>query len=54
MSEFNVQKYALLCRRLAAECSDLAADVAEPDLRAHFLRMASIWMELADQPRVLH
>ena len=54
MSEFNVQKYALLCRRLAAECSDLAADVPEPDLRAHFLRMASIWTELADQPRVLN
>jgi hypothetical protein len=54
MSEFNVQKYALLCRRLAAECSDLAADVPEPDLRAHFLRMARIWTELADQPRVLN
>jgi hypothetical protein len=54
MSEFNVQKYALLCRRLAAECSDLAADVPEPDLRAHFLRMASMWTQLADQPRVLH
>jgi hypothetical protein len=54
MSEFNVQKYAVLCRRLAAECSDLAADVPEPDLRAHFLRMASIWTELADQPRVLN
>ena len=38
MSEFNVQKYALMCRRLAAECSDLAANVPEPDLRAHFLR----------------
>ena len=54
MSEFNVQKYTLLCRRLAAECSDLAADVPEPDLRAHFLRMARIWTELADQPRVLN
>jgi hypothetical protein len=54
MSEFNVQKYAVLCRRLAAECSDLAADVPEADLRAHFLRMASIWTELADQPRVLN
>ena len=54
MSEFNVQKYALLCRRLAAECSDLAADVPEPDLQAQFLRLASMWTELAKMPRVLH
>ena len=54
MSKFNVQKYALLCLRLAAECRGLAADVPEPDLRADFLRMASRWTELADQPRVLH
>ena len=54
MSEFNVQKYALMCMRLAAECGGLAADVPEPDLRAHFLRMASAWTVLADQLRVLH
>jgi hypothetical protein len=54
MSKFNVQKYVLLCLRLAAECRGLAADVPEPDLRAHFLYMASTWTELADQPRVLH
>jgi hypothetical protein len=54
MSEFKVQKYALMCTRLAAECRSLAADVPEPDLRAHFLDMASMWTELADQPRVLH
>jgi hypothetical protein len=50
----NVQKYALMCIRLAAECRALAADVPEPDLRASFLRMAGLWTELADQPRVLH
>jgi hypothetical protein len=49
----NVQKYALACMRLAAECRDLAADVPEPDLRAHFLYMASRWTELADHSRVL-
>jgi hypothetical protein len=54
MSEFNVQKYALMCMRLAAECRGLAADVSEPDLRAHFLRLAGKWTELADMPRVLH
>jgi hypothetical protein len=54
MSEFNVQKYALMCMRLAAECRGLAADAPEPDLRAQFLRLASMWTEIADQPRVLH
>jgi hypothetical protein len=54
MSGFEFQKYALLCMRLAAECRGLAADVPEPDLRARFLRLASMWTELADQPRVLH
>ena len=38
MFKFNVQKYALLCLRLAAKCRGLAADVPEPDLRVHFLR----------------
>jgi hypothetical protein len=54
MSEFNVQEYALLCLRLAAECRGLAADAPEPSLRAHFIRLAGMWTELADQPRVLH
>jgi hypothetical protein len=26
----------------------------EPGLRARFTRMAGMWTELADQPRVLH
>jgi hypothetical protein len=54
MSEFGVKKYALMCMRFAAECRGLAADVPEPDLRAHFLRMAGAWTELADMPRTLH
>jgi hypothetical protein len=49
-----IQKYALLCLRLAAECRNLAAEVPEPDLRTHFLRMAGEWTLLAVQPRVLH
>jgi len=32
MCVFNIQKYALMCMRLAAECRDLAADAPEPDL----------------------
>ena len=55
MSESNnVHKYVQACMRMAAECRDLAADVYEPDLRAHFLRMASMWTDLADHSRVLH
>ena len=51
MSASNyVQKYALMCLRLAAECRNLAAGVPTPSLRAHFLRMANVWAELADQP----
>jgi hypothetical protein len=48
----NVRKYALLCMCLAAECRGLAADVPALGLRAHFLRMASRWEELADQPHI--
>jgi hypothetical protein len=54
MCEFHVQNYAQLCLRLAADCRNLAADVPEPDLRARFLHMATMWTELAAQPRVLH
>jgi hypothetical protein len=55
MSESDrVQKYALMCQRLAAECRRLAADVPEPDLRARFLDMAGEWAELTGRPRVLH
>ena len=50
----NFLKHKLMCMRLAAECRGLAADVPEPDLKAHFLRLASRWEEIADQPRVLH
>jgi hypothetical protein len=54
MSEFNVRKYALMCMRFAAECRILADDVPEPALRERFLDMASMWTELANQPRILH
>jgi hypothetical protein len=50
----HVKKYTLLYLRLAAECRNLAADVPEPDLSAHFLRMPNVWAELAVQARVLH
>jgi hypothetical protein len=50
----NMETFGLMCRRLAAECRVLAADVPEADLRVHFLRMAGMWEKLADQPRILH
>jgi hypothetical protein len=54
MSSNHVPKCALMYLRLASECSDLAANVPEPELRAHFLRIAIMWTELADQACVLH
>jgi hypothetical protein len=45
MSEFNVKKCAILCRRFAAECRDLAADVPEPDLSVR-LKMISFDFKL--------
>jgi hypothetical protein len=54
MSEFDVKKYTIMCMRLAAECTELAAGVPELDLKEHFLSMAGMWTELADQHRVLH
>lgn len=41
------QKRELTCMRLAAQRRTLAAVVATLGLRAHFLRMASVWEELA-------
>ena len=49
-----MSEFALMCLRMAADCRNLAANVPKPDLRAHFRRMASMWVELAAQPRVLH
>jgi hypothetical protein len=55
MSESNYnQRYSLLCLRLAAECRNMAAEVPEPDARAHFTRMAGTWTELANLACVQH
>jgi len=44
-------EHLLMCLRLAAECNNLAGDPAVPDhRRADYLRIASIWMELAVLP----
>ena len=44
------RRHAVMCLRLAAECRDLAAAVATPELRARVLIMADMWEDLADQP----
>ena len=54
MPESTGHKYALMCLRMAEECRNLATDAPEPDLQAHFLRMAGEWVLLTIQPRVLH
>jgi hypothetical protein len=50
----NFLKHKIRCMRLAAECRGLAADAPEAELKAHFLRLADSWEEIADRPRVLH
>jgi hypothetical protein len=50
----HVPNFALICLRLAAECRALGADAPEPELRARFVHMASMWTALADQPLVQH
>ena len=45
------QKHILMCLRLAAECNNLAGDAAMPNhARSDYIRMASMWLELAVQP----
>ena len=50
----NIKKHALACMRLEAECRGLAADVPTLGLRAHFLRMARKWAELAEWKKELN
>jgi hypothetical protein len=47
------RKHTLECMRLAAECRNIAGDVRTPGhLRAHFLSMAKMWVELVGPPAV--
>jgi hypothetical protein len=43
----NLRKRELECMRLAADCMQLAAEIRNPALRSHFVRMASEWSTLA-------
>ncbi len=45
----NQLKHDLECLRLAADCRQLASDIADPDLRSHFLRMAEVWTNLSNR-----
>jgi hypothetical protein len=49
MSELDHSRdYSLMCLRLAADCTQLAADVHRPAWQAHFNRMAQEWRSLAE------
>ena len=48
MSETNrVRNFELECLRIAVSCSNMAADVTDPALKAHYLQMAKLWPILA-------
>jgi hypothetical protein len=49
MSELDhLRKHSLMCMRLAADCTQLAADTHRPAWQAHFFRMAKEWRTLAE------
>lgn len=43
----QLQKLALECLRLEADCWQLAGAVRDPNLQSHFVRMARGWLTLA-------
>jgi hypothetical protein len=45
----DLQKHALECMRLAADCMQLVGDVHSPTLQRHFLRMARVWTTRAER-----
>ena len=44
----SLEKHALECLRLEAECNQLAFRIGSRALRLHFLQMADEWRQLAD------
>lgn len=50
MSETDrTRSFELECMRMAADCLNMAADVSDPDLKAHFIGMAKLWPILASR-----
>ena len=48
MSETSRSRnFELECLRMAANCMNMAADVSDPALQAHYLQMAKLWPILA-------
>ncbi len=43
------RNFELECLRLAANCLHMAAEVSDPVLQSHFLRMAKLWPILAER-----
>ncbi|WP_420967097.1 hypothetical protein [Bradyrhizobium sp. B120] len=50
----NDNKRELECLRLASDLKQLAADTANPRLKAHCLRMAKLWSGEADEKSPRH
>jgi len=44
----ELRKKALECMRLAADCLQLAHATDDPDLKAHFVGVAKVWTNLAE------
>ena len=44
----ELQKKALECMRLAADCLQLAHATDNADLKAHFVEVAKVWTSLAE------
>jgi hypothetical protein len=44
----NDQKRELECLRLASDLTQLATETLDPNLKAHFLRMAKEWTDQTD------
>jgi hypothetical protein len=48
------RKSDLECMRLASDLMQMATETLNPDLKAHCLRMASMWTERAEQGPICH
>jgi hypothetical protein len=45
----NDRRRELECLRLASDLAQLATETLNPDLKAHCVRMASLWNDQAEQ-----
>jgi hypothetical protein len=45
----DLRRHELECLRLASDCMQLAGEIPNPALQAHFVRMARVWQYLAER-----